>query len=140
MQGFESFFNKREFLEKRKANLAHVKRAPDAMTTTVTDTNTADYKTTTKTITAPAVTSIVGAVATITSTLTPPPVIVVAGKTTAKASTVTAATPTLTVTVNPFISYTWITQYLGSTLTVTSKVLPASSIVAKCTKSGGAMY
>ena len=74
------------------------KRAPDEATSTIMETDTAKFVTSTSVVTASAVTQTVQTYSTITSTETPPPATVYSGVTTVSPTVVTAAAQTKTKT------------------------------------------
>jgi hypothetical protein len=80
-------------LEKMGAGALH-KRAPDLATTTMTNTNTAQWPTVTKTFTASTGYVTIATTVTVNATITPSPVTVVAGQTTAAQVVVTAPAST----------------------------------------------
>ncbi|KAF2642708.1 hypothetical protein P280DRAFT_272282 [Massarina eburnea CBS 473.64] len=127
---------KGRFVQERAERLALRPRAPDPQPLIVTDTNTADYITSTNTITAPAITATFINTATATNTVTPSPVVVLNGKTTAARITVTAPTPTKTSTQVVLATTTVSTKVITATVTITTKITP-SSVAAACTSKGG---
>ncbi|CAK4020650.1 Hypothetical predicted protein [Lecanosticta acicola] len=127
-------------IAERKARLAEAgleKRGLDAATTTVTDTNTADYVTSTSTITAPvstvSVTSVVTSTTTLTSTTT-----ILAGTTTLAPSFVTLPTPTKTSLRLTVVTQTVATVTKRPNYTICQHTAPAAS-TSVCTVKGGRM-
>ncbi|CAI6316645.1 unnamed protein product [Periconia digitata] len=128
---------RRRFVQERTERMDLVRRAPDPQPLIVTDTNTADYPTSTTVVTGPAVTATVTTEVTTTATITPSPVVVLNGKTTAARVTVTAPTPTKIVT-RYTIAKTTSTQVMTATIVIQSTTTPAA-VAASCSAAGGTL-
>ncbi|KAI6858024.1 hypothetical protein KC343_g5018 [Hortaea werneckii] len=132
---------KQAFVAERRAWLeenGHLeKRGLDVATTTITESDTSKFSTTTSISTAPATTMIITSEATTTSTLRTTTTLW-SGKTTLTQITVTAPTPTKTKTRYTFTTKTVSTKTLHPTFTITVRTAPAAAS-ASCTKRGGKM-
>ncbi|KAF2020698.1 hypothetical protein BU24DRAFT_445873 [Aaosphaeria arxii CBS 175.79] len=127
---------KARFVEERR--IRFVERAPDPQPLTVTETDTAKWQTVTSTSTAPATTAFISSTLLTTTTSTPPPVVVLSGKTTAAIVTVTAPTPTRTITrYNIATSIT--TKTKTFVYTVRTTITP-SSVASACKTAGGIIW
>ncbi|KAI4726714.1 hypothetical protein E4T49_05550 [Aureobasidium sp. EXF-10728] len=123
---------------RREASNKLHRRAPDSATTTMTQTDTSLYITSTSVITGDPTTITSTTVATSTSTSTPPVVTVKSGKTTLPVVTTTLKQSTTTKTVMT-VQYTTVKTITSSpTVTISSTTTNAQSAMA-CTAKGGRM-
>ncbi|KAI7509161.1 hypothetical protein KC347_g5464 [Hortaea werneckii] len=132
---------KQAFVAERRAWLEEngqlKKRGLDVATTTITESDTSKFSTTTSISTAPATTMIITSEATTTSTLRTTRTLL-SGRTTLSQVTVTAPTPTKTKTKYTFTTTTVSTKTLHPTFTITVRTAPAAAS-ARCTRRGGNM-
>ncbi|KAI7089184.1 hypothetical protein KC356_g2665 [Hortaea werneckii] len=113
------------------------KRGLDVATTTITESDTSKFSTTTSYSTAPATTMVITSEATTTLTLRTTRTLL-SGRTTLSQVTVTAPTPTKTKTKYTFTTTTVSTKTLHPTFTITVRTAPAAAS-ASCTRRGGNM-
>lgn len=120
----------------RAEDHAPVRRAPDPQPLFVTETDTNKWNTVTATTWGPAITATITSDSTIAETRTPNPITVGYGIRTQDLATVTAPTPTDTVTKYTVATVGGATETLPYTYTVTATTAP-NWIAAKCSSAGG---